>query len=66
MSDVLVTLAEVAKAAGRWLAVEPLEQLLRDLRREEGDAPKIAQVRVTDRHRRRAYETLRSKGRFER
>ena len=60
------TLLEIARAARRWLAPEPLEKLLQELNGEEGKEPKLAPARATDRERNRAYEKLRSLGKLQR
>ena len=60
MSDRLFTLPEIARAARRWLAPEPLEKLLQELKEEEENEVKTAPALATDRERNRAYEKLRS------
>jgi len=65
-SDRRFTLPEIAKAARRWLAPEPLAKLLHELRREEESEPTRAPARATDRERDRAYERLRSLGKLHR
>jgi len=60
------TLPEIARAARRWLASEPLEKLLQELKREEENEPKLAPARATDRERNRAYQKLRSLGKLDR
>ena len=60
------TLPEIAKAARRWLAPEPLEKLLHELKGEEESEPSFASARATDRERNRAYEKLRSLGKLHR
>ena len=60
------TLPEIAKAARRWLAPEPLEKLLYELKGEAENEPKLAPARATDRERNRAYEKLRSLGKLHR
>lgn len=66
MSDLRFTLPEIARAARRWLAPEPLEKLLQDLKGEEENDAKIAPARSTDTHRKRAYDKLRSLGKLDR
>ena len=65
-SDRRFTLAEIAKAARRWLAPEPLEKLLHELNGEAESEPTFAPARATDRERKRAYEKLRSLGKLHR
>jgi len=65
-SDRRFTLPEIARAARRWLAAEPLEKLLQELNGEEEKEPKPAPARATDRERNRAYEKLRSLGKLQR
>ena len=60
------TLPEITRAARRWLAPEPLERLLQELRDEDENEPKLAPARATDRERNRAYEKLRSLGKLQR
>ena len=60
------TLPEIAKAARRWLAPEPLEKLLHELKGEEERGPNLAPARATDRERNRAYGKLRSLGKLHR
>ena len=60
------TLPEIAKAARRWLAPEPLEKLLHELKGKEENEPKLAPARATDRQRNRAYEKLRALGKLHR
>ena len=60
------TLPEIARAARRWLAPEPLEKLLHELKGEAENEPKLAPARATDRQRNRAYEKLRSLGKLHR
>jgi len=59
-------LPEIARAARRWLAPEPPEKLLRDLKGEEENGPTLAPARATDQERNRAYEKLRSLGKLHR
>jgi len=59
------TLPEIAKAARRWLAPEPLEKLLHELKGGEESEPIFAPARATDRERKRAYEKLRSLGKLD-
>jgi hypothetical protein len=66
VSDRGFTLPEIAKAARRWLAPEPLEKLLQELKGEEENEPTLAPARATDRERNRAYEKLRSLGKLQR
>ena len=66
VSDRRFTLPEIARAARRWLAPEPLEKLLQELKGEEENEPKRAPARATDRERKRAYEKLRSLGKLHR
>jgi len=66
VSDRRFTLPEIARAARRWLAPEPLEKLLQELKGEEANEPKLAPARATDRERSRAYEKLRSLGKLRR
>jgi hypothetical protein len=66
VSDLRFTLPEIARAARRWLAPEPLEKLLLELNGEEEKEPKLAPARATDRERNRAYEKLRSLGKLHR
>jgi len=66
VSDRRFTLPEIAKAARRWLASEPLEKLLHELKGEEESEPTFAPARATDRERNRAYEKLRSLGKLHR
>ena len=66
VSDRRFTLSEIARAARRWLAPEPLERLLQELRDEDENEPKLAPARATDRERNRAYEKLRSLGKLHR
>ena len=65
-SDRRFTLPEIAKAARRWLAPEPLEKLLHELKGGEESEPTCAPARATDRERKRAYEKLRSLGKLHR
>jgi hypothetical protein len=65
-SDRRFTLPEIAKAARRWLAPEPLENLLHELKGEAESEPTLAPARATDRERNRAYEKLRSLGKLHR
>jgi hypothetical protein len=60
------TLPEIARAARRWLAPEPLEKLLYELKGEAENEQKLAPARATDRERNRAYERLRSLGKLHR
>ena len=60
------TLPEIAKAARRWLAPEPLEKLLHELNGEAESETALAPARATDRERKRAYEELRSLGKLHR
>lgn len=66
VSDRRFTLPEIARAARRWLAPEPLEKLLHQLKGEEESEPTPAPARATDRERNRAYEKLRSLGKLHR
>ena len=66
VSDRRFTLPEIAKAARRWLAPEPLERLLHEPKGEEESEPNLAPARATDRERNRAYEKLRSLGKLHR
>jgi len=66
VSERRFTLPEIAKAARRWLAPEPLEKLLHELKGEEESEPSFASARATDRERNRAYEKLRSLGKLHR
>jgi hypothetical protein len=66
VSDRRFTLPEIARAARRWLAPEPLARLLQELRDEDENEPKLAPARATDRERNRAYEKLRSLGKLQR
>jgi hypothetical protein len=65
-SDRRFTLPEIAKAARRWLAPEPLEKLLHELKGEAESEPTSSAARATDRERNRAYEKLRSLGKLHR
>jgi len=65
-SDRQFTLPEIAKAARRWLAPEPLKKLLHELKGEVESQPALAPARATDRKRKRAYEKLRSLGKLHR
>jgi hypothetical protein len=65
-SDRRFTLPEIARAARRWLAPEPLEKLLHELKGEVESEPALAPARATDRERNRAYEKLRSLGKLHR
>jgi hypothetical protein len=68
VSDRRLTLHEVARAARRWLAPEPLEKLLQELQELKGEMenePKFAPARATDRQRNRAYQKLRSLGKLD-
>ena len=65
-SDRRFTLSEIAKAARRWLAPEPLEKLLHELKGEAESEPTSSAARATDRERKRAYEKLRSLGKLHR
>ena len=60
------TLPEIPRAARRWLAPEPLEKLLYELKGEAENEPKLAPARATDRERNRAYEKLRALGKLHR
>ena len=60
------TLPEIAGAARRWLAPEPLEKLLHELKGEQESEPTCAPARATDRERNRAYDKLRALGKFHR
>jgi len=60
------TLPEIARAARRWLAPEPLEKLLHELKGGEESEQTFAPARATDRERNRAYEKLRSLGKLQR
>jgi hypothetical protein len=60
------TLPEIAKAARRWLAPEPLEKLLHELKGGEESERTLAPTRATGRERKRAYERLRSLGKLHR
>ena len=60
------TLPQIARAARRWLAPEPLEKLLHELKGEEESEPTCAPARATDRERNRAYEKLRALGKLHR
>lgn len=66
VSDRRFTLPEIAKAARRWLAPEPLEKLLHELNGEAESETDFAPARATDRERKRAYEKLRSLGKLHR
>jgi len=66
VSDRRFTLPEIARAARRWLAPEPLEKLLQELKEEEENEVKTAPALATDRERNRAYEKLRSLGKLKR
>ncbi|MGB5376316.1 MAG: hypothetical protein WBM75_05115 [Polyangiales bacterium] len=66
VSERRFTLPEIAKAARRWLAPEPLENLLHELKGEAESEPTLAPARATDRERNRAYEKLRSLGKLHR
>jgi len=66
VSDRRFTLPEIAKVARRWLAPEPLEKLLHELKGGEEREPALAPARATDRERNRAYEKLRSLGKLHR
>ena len=66
VSDRRFTLPEIARAARRWLAPEPLEKLLQELKGEEENEPKLSPARATDRERNRAHEKLRSLGKLHR
>jgi hypothetical protein len=66
VSDRRFTIPEIARAARRWLAPEPLEKLLQELNGEEEKEPMLAPARATDRERNRAYEKLRSLGKLHR
>ena len=66
VSDRRFTLPEIAKAARRWLAPEPLEKLLHELKGEAESEPTSSAARATDRERKRAYEKLRSLGKLHR
>ena len=65
-SDRRFTLPEIAKAARRWLAPDPLEKLLHELKGEAESEPTSSAARATDRERKRAYEKLRSLGKLHR
>jgi hypothetical protein len=65
VSDRRLRLHEVARAARRWLAPEPLEKLLQELKGEMENEPKFAPARATDRERNRAYQKLRSLGKLD-
>jgi hypothetical protein len=65
VSERRFTLPEIAKAARRWLAPEPLEKLLHELKGEEESEAACAPARATDRERNRAYERLRSLGKLD-
>ena len=65
-SDRRFTLPEIARAARRWLAPEPLEKLLHELKGEVESESALAPARATDRERNRAYEKLRSLGKLHR
>ncbi len=49
VSDRLFALPEVARAARRWLAAEPIEKLPQELKGEEENEVKTAPARATDR-----------------
>ena len=66
VSERRFTLPEIAMAARRWLAPEPLEKLLHELKGEEESEPALAPARATDRERKLAYEKLRSLGKLQR
>jgi hypothetical protein len=66
VSDRRFTLPEIARAARRWLAPEPVERLLQELKGEEENEPTLAPARTTDRERNRAYEKLRLLGKLHR
>jgi hypothetical protein len=66
VSDRRFALPEIARAARRWLAPEPLEKLLQELTGEGENESKLAPARATDRERNRAYEKLRSLGKLHR
>jgi len=65
-SDRRFTLPEIATAARRWLAPEPLEKLLHELNEAAESETALAPARATDRERKRAYEKLRSLGKLHR
>ena len=64
VSERRFTLPEIARSARRWLAPEPLEKLLQELKWEEENEPKLGPVRATDQERERAYQKLRSLGKL--
>jgi len=65
-SDRRFTLPEIATAARRWLAPEPLEKLLHELNEAAESETALAPARAGDRERKRAYEKLRSLGKLRR
>ena len=52
--DRRITLPEITRAARRWLATEPVEKLLQELKGDEENEPKLASARATNRERNRA------------